>query len=89
MDNGPCIIVRIPTSITSPLGLTTNSEVVIITYCLTPKLRPSDSAAAVRQELIELFTSWKKLGLEGSYPYSPVEAELKQHARDYEDFESV
>ncbi|KAJ5796781.1 uncharacterized protein N7518_005321 [Penicillium psychrosexuale] len=49
----------------------------------------SDSAAAIRQELIELSTGWEELGLEGSCPYTPTEAELKQHARDYEDFESV
>ncbi|KAJ5442231.1 hypothetical protein N7445_005238 [Penicillium cf. griseofulvum] len=31
----------------------------------------------------------KELGLEGSCAYSPTEAELKQHVRDYEDFEAV
>ncbi|KAJ5981547.1 hypothetical protein N7522_013583 [Penicillium canescens] len=48
-----------------------------------------DSAVAVRQELIELSARWAELGLEGTCPYSPTEAELKQHARDYEDFEAV
>lgn len=48
-----------------------------------------DSAPAIRQELIELSTRWAELGLEGSCPYAPTEAELKQHARDYEDFEAV
>jgi hypothetical protein len=48
-----------------------------------------DSAAAVRQELIELSARWEELGLEGSCPYSPTEADLKQHARVYEDFEAV
>ncbi|KAJ5341385.1 hypothetical protein N7541_010509 [Penicillium brevicompactum] len=48
-----------------------------------------DSAAAVRQELIELSARWAELGLDGRCPYSPTEAELKQHARDYEDFEAV
>ncbi|KAJ5958954.1 uncharacterized protein N7479_006104 [Penicillium vulpinum] len=48
-----------------------------------------DSAAAIRQDLIELSASWQELGLEGSCPYSPTEEELKQHARDYEDFEAV
>ncbi|OQD81485.1 hypothetical protein PENANT_c027G06816 [Penicillium antarcticum] len=41
-----------------------------------------DSAVAVRQELIELSARWAELGLEGLCPYSPTEAELKQHARD-------
>ncbi|KFY14335.1 hypothetical protein V491_06084 [Pseudogymnoascus sp. VKM F-3775] len=48
-----------------------------------------DSAPALRQELIELSTRWAELGLEGSCPHSPTEAELKQHTRDYEDFEAV
>lgn len=48
-----------------------------------------DSAVAVRQELIELSARQAELGLEGSCPYSPTEAELKQHARDYKDFEAV
>ncbi|KAJ5135832.1 uncharacterized protein N7515_005110 [Penicillium bovifimosum] len=47
------------------------------------------SAAAVRQELIELSARWTELRLEGSCPYSPTEAELTQHARDYDDFEAV
>ncbi|KZF20387.1 hypothetical protein L228DRAFT_232990 [Xylona heveae TC161] len=48
-----------------------------------------DSAAAVRQELIELSAGWTELGLQGSCPFSPTEEELKEHARDYEDFETV
>jgi hypothetical protein len=48
-----------------------------------------DSAAAVRQELIELSARWNELGLEGSCPYCPTDAELEAHARDYEDFEAV
>ncbi|KAJ5164822.1 uncharacterized protein N7500_006652 [Penicillium coprophilum] len=48
-----------------------------------------DSAATIRQELIELSATWKELGLEGSCPYSPTEEELKQHARDYEEFEAI
>ncbi|KFY39085.1 hypothetical protein V495_06163 [Pseudogymnoascus sp. VKM F-4514 (FW-929)] len=48
-----------------------------------------DSAPAVRQELIERSARWTELGLEGSCPFSPTEAELKEHARDYEDFEAV
>ncbi|KAJ6119026.1 hypothetical protein N7471_013646 [Penicillium samsonianum] len=55
-------------------------------YCYTTW---RDSAVAVRQELIELSARWVELGLEGSCPYSRTEAELKQHARDYEDFEAV
>lgn len=30
-----------------------------------------------------------KLGLVGSCPFSPTEAELREHARNYEDFEAV
>lgn len=48
-----------------------------------------DSAVALRQELIELSTRWAELGLEGTCPFTPTELELKQHARDYEDFEAV
>ncbi|KAJ5576504.1 hypothetical protein N7535_003430 [Penicillium sp. DV-2018c] len=48
-----------------------------------------DSATAVRQELIGLSARWAELGLEGSCPYSPTDAELEQHARDYENFEAV
>lgn len=48
-----------------------------------------DSAAAVRQELIELSARWTELGLQGSCPFAPTEEELKEHARDYEDFETV
>ncbi|OQD74386.1 hypothetical protein PENDEC_c011G01601 [Penicillium decumbens] len=48
-----------------------------------------DSAAAVRQELIELSARCAELGLEGSCPFSPTEAGLKEHARNYEDFEAI
>lgn len=48
-----------------------------------------DSAAAVRQELVELSARWAELGLEGSCPFSPTDAELEAHARDYEIFEAV
>lgn len=58
----------------------------LFNYCHTTW---RDSAAAVRQELIELSARWAELGLEGSCPYSPTEVELKQHTRDYEDFEAV
>ncbi|EDN08148.1 predicted protein [Histoplasma mississippiense (nom. inval.)] len=47
-----------------------------------------DSAAALRQELIELSARWTKLGLQGACPFSPTEKEVKEHARDYEDFET-
>ncbi|KAL3441573.1 hypothetical protein BJX65DRAFT_299639 [Aspergillus insuetus] len=47
-----------------------------------------DSAAAVRQELIELSASWPELGLQGSCPFLPTEKEL-EHARAYEDSETV
>ncbi|KAJ5512870.1 hypothetical protein N7463_002422 [Penicillium fimorum] len=48
-----------------------------------------DSAAVIRQEQIELSAGWKELGIEGSCSYNPTEAELKQHAREYEDFEAI
>ncbi|GKZ33340.1 hypothetical protein AbraIFM66950_003190 [Aspergillus brasiliensis] len=48
-----------------------------------------DSAAAIRQELIELSDRWFELGLQGTCPYSFTDEERKQHAKDYEDFEAV
>ena len=48
-----------------------------------------DSAAAVRQELIEVSKNWKELGLAGSCPYLPSEEELAEHKKQYEDFENV
>lgn len=33
MDNGPCVVARVPTSIAGPPRLTTNSEVATMTYC--------------------------------------------------------
>lgn len=48
-----------------------------------------DSATAVYQELVELSAHWTELGFQGSCPFSPTEEELKGHARNYEDFESV
>ncbi|TVY45435.1 Altered inheritance of mitochondria protein, mitochondrial [Lachnellula occidentalis] len=48
-----------------------------------------DSAAALRQELIELSQRWTELGLPGSCPYQPTLEELNEHAKQYEDFESM
>lgn len=48
-----------------------------------------DSAAAVRQSLIEVSKSWKELGLPGSCPYLPTKEELAEHKKQYEDFETV
>ena len=48
-----------------------------------------DSAAAVRQELIEVSMHWEELGLVGSCPYQPSEEELAEHKKQYEDFENV
>lgn len=48
-----------------------------------------DSAAPVRQELIDLSAHWTELGLQGPCPFSPTEAELKEHAQHYEDFETI
>ncbi|RHZ51662.1 uncharacterized protein CDV56_102806 [Aspergillus thermomutatus] len=58
----------------------------VFQYCHTTW---RDSATAIRQELIELAARWTELGLQGSCPFSPTEEELKKHARDYEDFETV
>jgi hypothetical protein len=46
-----------------------------------------DSAAALRQELIELSQRWTELVLPGSCPYQPTLEELAEHAKQYEDFE--
>ncbi|KAG9234943.1 kinase-like domain-containing protein [Amylocarpus encephaloides] len=46
-----------------------------------------DSAAALRQELIELSQRWAELELPGSCPYQPTIEELAEHAKQYEDFE--
>ncbi|KAF2500409.1 hypothetical protein BU16DRAFT_556879 [Lophium mytilinum] len=46
------------------------------------------SAAALRQELIELSKRWKELGLPNECPYQPTPEELAEHEKEYEDFES-
>ena len=48
-----------------------------------------DSAAAVRQALIEVSKNWNELGLAGSCPYLPTEEELVEHKKQYDDFEAV
>ena len=48
-----------------------------------------DSAAAVRQELVDLAAQWTELGLQGQCPFSMTEEELEKHAKEYEDFESI
>lgn len=55
-------------------------------YCYTSW---REGIPAIRQELIELAACWKEAGLDGSCPYSPTEKELKAHARQWEDFETV
>lgn len=47
------------------------------------------SAAALRQELIDLSQRWAELGFPGSCPYQPTPKELAEHAEQYEDFESA
>jgi hypothetical protein len=47
------------------------------------------SAAALHQELIELSQRWTELDLPGACPYQPTAEELAEHAKQYEDFESV
>lgn len=46
------------------------------------------SAAALRQELIDLSQRWSELGLPGCCPYQPTAEELADHAKQYEDFET-
>lgn len=48
-----------------------------------------DSAAAFRQELIDLSKRWTELGMSGPCPYQPTEDELAEHAKQYEDLETV
>ncbi|KAG9244616.1 hypothetical protein BJ878DRAFT_534450 [Calycina marina] len=48
-----------------------------------------DSAAALRQELIEVSQRWTELGLPGSCPFQLKLEELAEHAKQYEDFESA
>ena len=44
-----------------------------------------DSAAAFRQELIELSQHWVELGLPGAPPYVPTEQDLAEHQAQYAD----
>ncbi|CAL5872148.1 uncharacterized protein PFLUO_LOCUS6406 [Penicillium psychrofluorescens] len=69
-----------------PARLLDPSLLRLFQYCHTSW---RDSATAVRQDLIELSARWAELGLQGSCPFSPTDEELKEHARDYEDFETV
>ncbi|KAH9871746.1 hypothetical protein J1614_006002, partial [Plenodomus biglobosus] len=48
-----------------------------------------DSAAALRQELIDISQRWTELGLPGHCPYQPTPEELAEHEKQYEDFETV
>lgn len=48
-----------------------------------------DSAAALRQELLEVSQKWIELGLPGSCPYLPTQEEVAEHKEQYEDFETV
>lgn len=48
-----------------------------------------DSAAAIRQNLIDISNKWKELELAGSCPYLPTEEELAEHKKQYEDFETT
>jgi hypothetical protein len=57
-----------------------------IRYCDTSW---RDGAAALRQELIDLSQRWTELGLSGRCPYQPTSKELAEHAKQYEDFETV
>jgi hypothetical protein len=48
-----------------------------------------DSAAALRQELIDISQRWTDLGLPGPCPYQPTPEELCEHEKQFEDFETV
>ncbi|OCT54229.1 hypothetical protein CLCR_00333 [Cladophialophora carrionii] len=48
-----------------------------------------DGATPSRQELIELSQRWAELGLPGSCPCQPSVEELAEHAKQWEDFETV
>jgi hypothetical protein len=48
-----------------------------------------DSAAALRQELIEISQRWTELGLPDPFPYKPTPEELREHEKQYEDFKTV
>lgn len=56
-------------------------------YCFTSW---RDGIPAIRQELLDLRDLWPKLKLPGpNCPYSPAEQELVEHARQFEDFETM
>jgi hypothetical protein len=55
-------------------------------YCFTTW---RDGVLAIRQELLDLKTHWTDLGLPGSCPYSPSDDELRVHAQQFEDFETM
>ena len=57
----------------------------ILRYCSSSWI---DSAAALRQELIELSQRWTELGLPGSCPYVPSQEELETHKKQFEDYEA-
>ncbi|KAH3906932.1 hypothetical protein HBI56_064900 [Parastagonospora nodorum] len=48
-----------------------------------------DSAAALRQELIGISQRWTELGLPGTCPYQPTPDELREHEKQFEDFETT
>ena len=47
------------------------------------------SAAALRQKLIDMSQRWTELGLPGSCPYQQTPEELREHEKQYEDFQAV
>ena len=48
-----------------------------------------DSAVPLRDDLIDLSRSWKDLGLPGTCPYQPSDAEVAMLKKDWQDFEIV
>jgi len=46
------------------------------------------SAAALRQELIDISAHWKDLWLPDECPYQPTPEDLAEHKKQFEDFEA-
>ncbi|KAM5451540.1 hypothetical protein MaudCBS49596_003812 [Microsporum audouinii] len=55
-------------------------------YCFTTW---RDGVPAIRQELLDLRSLWSEMQLPGDCPYVPSEEELRKHAVQYEDFETM
>jgi len=58
MDNGPCVVARVPTGIAGPPRLTTNSEVATITYC---KVELYTGPSEVMADMLTLYVSYSTI----------------------------